>query len=138
MVRLASTSAGLAFSSRACSRMTSARVPKSRASKSSADMEILLKRAFETGQPLNLPQAGPKALRSRGAAGRVEARRRLWRSLPFHERGQPRHSWGNAMSDGMISFGAKLRQHAQRQPEAPAVTCDDQTITYGELHRRSN
>jgi len=38
----------------------------------------------------------------------------------------------------MISFGAKLKQHAQRQPDAPAVTCDDQTITYGELHRHSN
>ena len=42
------------------------------------------------------------------------------------------------MANEMISFGAKLKQHAQRQPDAPAVTCDDQTITYGELHRRSN
>jgi len=42
------------------------------------------------------------------------------------------------MSNGMISFGAKLKQHAERQPDAPAVTCDDQTITYGQLHRRSN
>ncbi len=42
------------------------------------------------------------------------------------------------MANEMISFGAKLKQHAQRQPDAPAVTCDDQTITYAELHRRSN
>jgi bile acid-coenzyme A ligase len=42
------------------------------------------------------------------------------------------------MADEMISFGAKLKQHAERQPDAPAVTCEDQTITYGELHRRSN
>lgn len=42
------------------------------------------------------------------------------------------------MADEMISFGAKLKQHAQRQPDAPAVTCDNQTITYGELHLRSN
>src|ERR1700754_2913039 len=42
------------------------------------------------------------------------------------------------MANEMISFGAKLKQHAQRQPDAPAVTCDDQTITYGDLHRRSN
>jgi bile acid-coenzyme A ligase len=42
------------------------------------------------------------------------------------------------MADEMISFGAKLKQHAERQPDAPAVTCEDQTVTYGELHRRSN
>lgn len=42
------------------------------------------------------------------------------------------------MADEMISFGAKLKQHAERQPDAPAVTCEDQTITYGQLHRRSN
>ena len=42
------------------------------------------------------------------------------------------------MANEMISFGAKLRQHAQNQPDAPAVTCEDQTVTYGELHRRTN
>ena len=42
------------------------------------------------------------------------------------------------MADEMISFGAKLKQHAQTQPDAPAVTCEGETITYGELHRRSN
>jgi len=42
------------------------------------------------------------------------------------------------MADEMISFGAKLRQHAERQPDAPAVTCNGETITYGELNRRSN
>ncbi len=38
----------------------------------------------------------------------------------------------------MISYGEKLRQHARRQPEAPAVTCGDETIGYAELNRRSN
>ncbi len=42
------------------------------------------------------------------------------------------------MANEMISFGAKLKQHAQTQPDAPAVTCEGETITYGELHRRSN
>jgi bile acid-coenzyme A ligase len=38
----------------------------------------------------------------------------------------------------MISLGAKLRQHAHFQPKAPAVTLGDQTVSYVELHRRSN
>lgn len=42
------------------------------------------------------------------------------------------------MSEAMISFGAKLAQHAAQQPDAPAVSCGDETLTYGELHRRSN
>ena len=42
------------------------------------------------------------------------------------------------MANEMISFGAKLKQHAQTQPDAPAVTCGDETLTYGQLHRRSN
>lgn len=42
------------------------------------------------------------------------------------------------MTDGMISFGAKLAQHAARQPDRPAVTCGAETVTYAELHRRSN
>ncbi|HEY8615587.1 AMP-binding protein [Phenylobacterium sp.] len=40
--------------------------------------------------------------------------------------------------DGMISFGEKLRQHARTQPDKPAVTCGEETITYAELNRRSN
>ena len=40
--------------------------------------------------------------------------------------------------DGMISFGAKLRQHAHFQPNAPAVSCGPDSITYAELHRLSN
>jgi bile acid-coenzyme A ligase len=40
--------------------------------------------------------------------------------------------------DGMISFGEKLRQHARTQPDAPAVSCGDDTITYAQLNRRSN
>lgn len=42
------------------------------------------------------------------------------------------------MANEMISFGAKLKQHARTQPDAPAVTCGDETLTYGQLHRRSN
>lgn len=42
------------------------------------------------------------------------------------------------MSEAMISFGAKLAQHAARQPDAPAVSCGPETLTYADLHRRSN
>ena len=38
----------------------------------------------------------------------------------------------------MISFGAKLKQHAKRQPNAPAVSCGAETISYAQLHRLSN
>lgn len=38
----------------------------------------------------------------------------------------------------MISLGAKLALHARFQPNAPAVSCGDQTLTYAELHRRTN
>ena len=40
--------------------------------------------------------------------------------------------------DEMISLGAKLAQHARFQPNAPAVSCGDQTLSYAELHRRTN
>src|SRR5689334_20186180 len=42
------------------------------------------------------------------------------------------------MTDEMISFGAKLAQHARFQPNAPAVTCGAESLTYAELHRLSN
>ena len=42
------------------------------------------------------------------------------------------------MSDEMISFGAKLTQNAALKGAQPAVSCGDQTLTYAELHRRSN
>ncbi|WP_411288527.1 AMP-binding protein [Phenylobacterium sp.] len=42
------------------------------------------------------------------------------------------------MSDEMISLGAKLRQHALTRPDAPALSCGDVTLTYGDLHRRTN
>ncbi|WP_293900181.1 AMP-binding protein [Phenylobacterium sp.] len=35
-------------------------------------------------------------------------------------------------------FGAKLAQHAARQPDAPAVSCGADTVGYAQLHRRSN
>ncbi len=40
--------------------------------------------------------------------------------------------------DEMISLGAKLAQHAVFQPNAPAVSCGETTLSYAELHRRSN
>lgn len=38
----------------------------------------------------------------------------------------------------MISLGAKLKQHAERQPDAPAVSLGGTTVSYTELHRRTN
>jgi bile acid-coenzyme A ligase len=38
----------------------------------------------------------------------------------------------------MISLGAKLAQHAARQGDRPAVSCGPETLSYAELHRRSN
>jgi bile acid-coenzyme A ligase len=38
----------------------------------------------------------------------------------------------------MISLGAKLAQHAATQGDKPAITCGADTLTYAELHRRSN
>lgn len=42
------------------------------------------------------------------------------------------------MSDEMISFGAKLAQNAALKGDQPAVSCGAATLTYAELHRRSN
>ncbi|MDB5450776.1 MAG: putative fatty-acid--CoA ligase [Phenylobacterium sp.] len=42
------------------------------------------------------------------------------------------------MSEELISLGAKLAQHARFQPNAPAVSCGDTTLSYAELHRRTN
>ncbi|MBL8772010.1 MAG: AMP-binding protein [Phenylobacterium sp.] len=38
----------------------------------------------------------------------------------------------------MISLGAKLARHAAARGDSPAVTCGEETLTYAELHRRSN
>jgi bile acid-coenzyme A ligase len=38
----------------------------------------------------------------------------------------------------MISLGAKLAQHAAVQGDKPAITCGADTLTYAQLHRRSN
>ena len=40
--------------------------------------------------------------------------------------------------DEMISLGAKLKQLAELKPDAPAVTCGDITLTYGQFHRMTN
>src|SRR3546814_7075492 len=45
---------------------------------------------------------------------------------------------GGAAMDAMISFAAKLAGHARTLPDRPAVTCGEDVLTYGELHRRSN
>lgn len=42
------------------------------------------------------------------------------------------------ISPEVISLGAKLKQHARFQPNAPAVSLDAETRTYAELHRRTN
>ena len=40
--------------------------------------------------------------------------------------------------DEMISLGAKLQQLAELKPDAPAITCGDTTLTYGQFHRLTN
>jgi bile acid-coenzyme A ligase len=40
--------------------------------------------------------------------------------------------------DEFISLGAKLAQHARFQPNAPAITMGDETLTYEQLHQRTN
>jgi bile acid-coenzyme A ligase len=42
------------------------------------------------------------------------------------------------MSEELMSLGAKLKQHAETQPDQPAVSCGETTLTYAELHRRTN
>lgn len=42
------------------------------------------------------------------------------------------------MADEMISLGAKLRAFAQSQPDAPAVTCGDTTLSYSQFHKLTN
>jgi len=38
----------------------------------------------------------------------------------------------------MISLGAKLKQWAELKPDAPAVSCKGETLTYGQFHRLTN
>ena len=47
-------------------------------------------------------------------------------------------AFGTIETPEMISLGAKLKQHATFQPNAPAVSCGPVTLTYAELHRRTN
>lgn len=42
------------------------------------------------------------------------------------------------MADEMISLGARLRDLAAMRPDAPAVTSGETTLTYAELHKRTN
>ncbi|HQT52202.1 MAG TPA: class I adenylate-forming enzyme family protein, partial [Phenylobacterium sp.] len=42
------------------------------------------------------------------------------------------------MADEMISLGAKLKAFAQSQPDAPAVSCGDVTLSYSQFHRLTN
>ena len=47
-------------------------------------------------------------------------------------------AFGTYEATEMISLGAKLAQHARFQPNAPAVSMGDQTLSYVELHKRTN
>jgi bile acid-coenzyme A ligase len=47
-------------------------------------------------------------------------------------------SFGTTTAAEMISLGAKLKQHATVQPNAPAVSSGETTLSYVELHRRTN
>ncbi|MFN3521604.1 MAG: AMP-binding protein [Phenylobacterium sp.] len=42
------------------------------------------------------------------------------------------------MAEEMISLGARLKALAQMKADAPAVSSGETTLTYGELHRRTN
>ena len=42
------------------------------------------------------------------------------------------------ISDEVISLGARVRRLADERPDAPAVSCDDDTRTWAALDRRSN
>ena len=42
------------------------------------------------------------------------------------------------MTDDFLSFGAKLAQLARARPDAPAVSCGAESLSYGQLHRLSN
>ena len=42
------------------------------------------------------------------------------------------------MSDEMISLGAKLKQLATLKPDAPAVSCGEATLTFGQFHALTN
>ena len=42
------------------------------------------------------------------------------------------------ISEEVISLGARVRRLAEERPDAPAVTCDDDTRTWAELDRRTN
>lgn len=42
------------------------------------------------------------------------------------------------MADEMISLGEKLRLLAKQKPDAPAVSCGETTLTYGEFDRLTN
>jgi bile acid-coenzyme A ligase len=47
-------------------------------------------------------------------------------------------SFGTTTAAEMVSLGAKLRQHATFQPNAPAVSSGAETLTYAQLHKRTN
>ena len=42
------------------------------------------------------------------------------------------------MSESIISLGERLKRLAAEKPDAPAVSCGDETLTYAQLHRRTN
>ncbi len=44
----------------------------------------------------------------------------------------------SATPEHPISIGAALARVAELKPSAPAITCEDITLTWAELHRRTN
>ncbi|MBW8873686.1 MAG: non-ribosomal peptide synthase/polyketide synthase [Acidobacteria bacterium] len=56
------------------------------------------------------------------------------------ERHQLLREWGGTREEmpAASTLHSRFAERARRAPEAPALTCGDLTVTYGELHRRSN
>src|SRR5262249_53323104 len=54
------------------------------------------------------------------------------------QRGEPLMSTIGGISGDVIPIGRNLANIASLKPNAPAITCDGETITYGELHKRTN
>ncbi|HKH48755.1 MAG TPA: amino acid adenylation domain-containing protein, partial [Thermoanaerobaculia bacterium] len=88
-------------------------------------------------------QAAPRLLQQLATllAGMVEADLRL-ADLPLLSAAE-RHQlleWGGIREEigADSTLHSRFAARARLAPEAPALTCGDLTVTYGELHRRSN
>src|SRR3989442_457884 len=79
---------------------------------------------------LEVDHGTPSARLSRPRAGRAGDRAFWWRAR--REEAEP------MISDEVISLGGRVRRLAAERPDAPAVTCDDDTLTWEALDRRTN